>query len=74
LQHESIGYGGRLTTITGMEVGHAMSVGKAAYLKTGGANWQQGLGILTVHKGRTHAQAIRVTNRSFAVDGNVYTF
>ena len=74
LQHESIGYGGKLTTISGLEVGHAMAVGKAAYLKTGGANWQQGFGILTTHRGKTHAQAVRVTGRSFAVDGNVYTF
>lgn len=74
LQHESNGYAGRVNTLTGLEVGHAMAMGKAHYLKTGGANWQQGFGILTVHKGRTHAQAVKVTNRSFAVDGAVYTF
>jgi hypothetical protein len=74
MQHESTGWAGKVTTITGLEVGHAMAMGKASYLKTGGANWQQGFGILTVHNGKTHAQAIKVTNRSFAVDGNVYSF
>lgn len=74
LQHESTGYAGKLSTIAGLEVGHAMSVRKAGYLKGGTANWQQGFGILTTFKGVTHAQAVRVTNRSFAVDGSVYTF
>lgn len=74
MQHESHGYAGKLKTLTGLEVGHAMNVAKAGYLKAGSANWQQGFGILTVFNGRTHAQAVKVTKRSFAVDGSVYTF
>jgi hypothetical protein len=34
-------YGGKVTrTVYGMEVGCLMDMGKAGYLKSGGANWQ----------------------------------
>ncbi len=47
------GYNGKQApTIWGMEVGHAMDMKGASYLKTGAAAWQQGLGILYV-KGKT---------------------
>lgn len=75
MQHESTGLPGRLRTITGMEVGHAMDMRKAAYLPAGGAgNWQQGFGILTVRNGKTHASLIPVVNRQFIVDGVTFKF
>lgn len=45
---ESSGYGGRLSTLYGMEVGHAMDIRKADYLEGGSANWQQAVGWLNV--------------------------
>jgi hypothetical protein len=39
-------YGGKVTrTVYGMEVGCLMDMGKAGYLKSGGANWQLAFGI-----------------------------
>jgi len=39
-------FGGKVTrTVYGMEVGCLMDMGKAGYLKSGGANWQMGFGI-----------------------------
>ena len=32
---EAVGYGGKLRTLTGVEVGHMMTVSKATYLKNG---------------------------------------
>ncbi len=40
--------GGRLTTVTGIEVGHTMSVSKASYLRGGIANWASGFCVLEV--------------------------
>jgi hypothetical protein len=38
--------GGRLTTVTGIEVGHLMNVSKANYLRVGIANWASGFCVL----------------------------
>jgi hypothetical protein len=38
--------GGRLTTVTGIEVGHTMSVKRAGYLRGGIANWAAGFAVL----------------------------
>ncbi len=45
---ESSGYGGKLQTVTGMEVGNLMSMAKATYLKSGAANWQSGFAVITI--------------------------
>jgi predicted phosphodiesterase len=45
---ESYGYEGKLTTLSGMEVGHMMDVSQAGYLKSGWANWQAGFAIITI--------------------------
>jgi metallophosphoesterase superfamily enzyme len=75
LQHETTGYNGRNErTIFGMEVGHAMSVGNASYLKFGGANWNQGFGILHSDGRRTWPQLVIVQGNQFKVDGVVYAF
>ncbi|MGH3401055.1 MAG: hypothetical protein ACRDRJ_00805 [Streptosporangiaceae bacterium] len=45
---ESTGYGGKLQTVTGMEVGHLMDIGKADYLRNGWANWQCTFAIVDI--------------------------
>jgi UDP-2,3-diacylglucosamine pyrophosphatase LpxH len=66
------GYNGRVRSRWGLEVGHAMDVKQAGYLKGGSANWQQAFGILRV-KGRTVLpELVPVVDKRFVVDGAVY--
>jgi UDP-2,3-diacylglucosamine pyrophosphatase LpxH len=68
----STGYNGNVRSRWGLEVGHAMNVRQADYLKGGSANWQQAFGILRV-KGRTVLpELVPVVDRRFVVDGAVY--
>ncbi len=70
---ESTGYGGKLKTIYGFEVGHLMDVRKAGYLKSGPANWQKGFGLFYVGKYNATPQAIPVEDDgSFVVEGQRY--
>lgn len=69
---ESTGYSGKVRTLTGMEVGHAMDMRKAAYLPSGAANWQQALGILYVDGARVTPSLIPVTYGKFTVDGKTF--
>lgn len=67
---ESTGFGGKLKTIYGFEVGHLMDVRKATYLKNGPANWQKGFGLLYVGKYGATPQAIPIEDDgSFVVEG-----
>jgi UDP-2,3-diacylglucosamine pyrophosphatase LpxH len=66
------GYNGKSRSRFGLEVGHAMDVRQAGYLKGGSANWQQGFGILRA-KGRTVLpELVPVVDKRFVVDGAVY--
>ncbi|CAM4519039.1 metallophosphoesterase [Nocardia ninae] len=69
----SVGYGGKLETLTGFEVGHLMDMGQAQYLKGASANWQKGFGILTVDGNHVRAEPIPITGKKFTVDGRVWT-
>lgn len=69
---ESTGYSGKVRTLTGMEVGHAMNIRKAAYLPSGAANWQQALGILYIDGTRVTPSLIPVHGGRFTVEGQVY--
>ncbi|MFC9231334.1 metallophosphoesterase [Streptomyces decoyicus] len=67
---ESTGFGGKLKTIYGFEVGHLMDVRKAGYLKNGPANWQRGFGIFYAGKYSATPHAIPVEDDgSFVVEG-----
>jgi predicted phosphodiesterase len=70
--NESHGYGGKLQTLTGMEVGHAMDLRKASYLRAGSANWQQALGILRVDGRRVMPELVPVINGKFTVEGKTF--
>lgn len=60
----SVGYGGKLTTLTGMEVGNAMRLDKADYMKAHSANWQQGFGIVYADGKKTTALPVPIINGS----------
>ncbi|MFF4706951.1 metallophosphoesterase [Streptomyces sp. NPDC001297] len=67
---ESHGFGGKLKTIYGFEVGHLMDVRKAGYLKNGPANWQRGFGLFYVGKYSATPHAIPVEDDgSFVIEG-----
>ncbi|MFD4905016.1 metallophosphoesterase [Kitasatospora purpeofusca] len=67
---ESTGYGGKLKTIYGFEVGHLMDVKQAGYLRGGPANWQRGFGLLYVGQHGATPHAVPVENDgSFVVEG-----
>lgn len=74
IQHETTGYNGRTQSIYGMEVGHAMSLKDAGYLKYGGANWHQAFGILRTNGRHTTPELVMIQGRSFTVDGKRYDF
>ncbi|OKH96602.1 hypothetical protein AB852_00785 [Streptomyces uncialis] len=70
---ESTGYGGKLRTLYGFEVGHLMDVRKATYLKNGPANWQRGFGLIYAGKYGATPHAIPVEDDgSFVVEGERY--
>lgn len=75
LQHDNPSYNGKMgRPLYGFEVGHLMDIAQAGYLKHGGANWQQGFGILRVHNRHTFPLPVPIHGRTFTVDGVAYTW
>lgn len=73
IQHENTAVNGKVTgRLFGMEVGHMMDLSKAAYLKSGGANWQAGFGILHIDRGNVTPSVVPMINNSFIVEGVKY--
>lgn len=77
MQHEHTAYNGRVNgRLFGVEVGHMMDLSKASYLKSGGANWQQGFATLTITGTGSNTivqpNVVPIQNRSFVVDGQQY--
>ena len=74
LQPYSTSVGGTLTrTLWGFEVGNLMELKEAKYTK-GIANWQQGFGILYVDGKNVTPMPVPITNRSFIVEGECYSW
>lgn len=70
---ESFGVNGKVSTLTGFEVGHLMDVRQAGYLGFGAANWQKGFGLLYVDGKNVTPVAVPIHNDgSFTVEGKVY--
>lgn len=69
---KSTGYNGKTYPVFGMEVGHAMDIKRAGYLKGGAADWQQAIGVLHTNGRTTIPALIPVVDRKFAFDGTVY--
>ena len=64
---------GKVTrTLIGMEVGHAMDLRRASYVKT--HNWQQGWGAFRHDGNVSHPILMPVVKRSFTFEGTVYTW
>lgn len=74
IQHETRGYLGNVETLFGMEVGHAMDLSKADYLKYGGANWAQAFGMLRIQGSVVIPTVHYVQGRRFSVEGVTYKF
>ncbi len=75
LQHHHSGFSGKHTQLLyGMEVGHAMAMGKASYLPAGSGNWQQAFGILYIDKNNVTPNLIQVNGKSFIVEGKKYSW
>lgn len=73
IQHEHTGYNGKIQNrLYGIEVGHLMDLSKASYLNTGSANWQQGIAILYIDKGKVVPSVVPITGTSFVVEGQKY--
>jgi UDP-2,3-diacylglucosamine pyrophosphatase LpxH len=62
LQHETMGFYGKTSTLFGLEVGHMMDIKQADYLSAGTANWQQGIGILVEDNKKVVPYAVPVVN------------
>jgi len=70
ISQASRGFGGRLNTIWGMEVGHLMNLNDATYIKERAANWQAGFGMLYVEGNQVAPAIIKINNQGkFIADG-----
>jgi hypothetical protein len=68
----SRGFGGRLTTIWGLECGHLMDLRSsgASYIREKAANWQQGFAILYVEGNHVVPQLVPINEKGkFIVEG-----
>lgn len=73
LVHHTVGVNGKLTSLWGLEVGNAMQISKASYLKRGAANWAQAIGLLYVDGRRVTPALVPVrADGSFVVEGKTY--
>lgn len=73
IQHEHTGFNGKIQNrLYGVEVGHLMDLSQASYLNTGSANWQQGIAILYVDKGKVIPSVVPINGTSFIVEGQKY--
>jgi predicted phosphodiesterase len=75
LQHQHTAINGKVTgRLFGFEVGNLMELSKASYLSSGGANWQQGFGILHIDKNVVHTVPVAIQNKKFSVEGVTYSW
>ena len=73
IQHEHTGFNGKIQNrLYGVEVGHLMDLSQASYLNTGSANWQQGVAILYVDKGKVTPSIVPINGTSLIAEGKQY--
>lgn len=71
----SHGYGGKLETLWGMEVGHLCDLNSSGmkYMKEGHANWQAGFGILYEQDGKVKPELVPFNkDGSFIAEGELW--
>lgn len=62
LQHDTTGFGGKMKTRWGLEVGNLMDIRKAHYLTANTANWHHGIGILVQEGSAVVPYAVPIVN------------
>ena len=65
-------YGGNMNTLYGMEAGNLMDPLKVSYAKT--FNWQQGFSILYVDGADVFPVSVPIINKSFVVEGEMFSW
>lgn len=75
IQHDHDSHSGKITRyLFGMEVGSLMSLPKAQYLKSGGANWTHGFGVLYQHGNHVTPNLVPIVNRGFTLEGKHHSW
>ena len=75
ISSQSRGFGGRLNTIWGMEVGHLMDLrgDGANYIREKAANWQMGFAILYIQDKLVVPQLVPINDKgNFIADGELW--
>ena len=75
ISSQSRGFGGRLNTIWGMEVGHLMDLRSdgANYIREKAANWQMGFAILYIQDKLVVPQLVPINDKgNFIADGELW--
>lgn len=73
MQHHNLSHSGKVTqSLVGFEVGHLMDMKQAGYLGFGGANWQQGFGVIRIRKGIVYPELVLINKGKFTVEGVTY--
>lgn len=68
----TVGIEGKTSTITGVEVGHAMDTKKVTYLKGATGNWQQGIALLKVDGKHVTPQLVPVSAGKLTIDERTF--
>jgi hypothetical protein len=74
LTHYTTGVAGQTKTIWGLEVGHLMNLSGARYIKAGLFTWSQSFAILKVDGNNVYPKLVPIVNKSFIVEGKVYSW
>lgn len=72
LVSNATGYGAKLRNRWAMNVGHAMNVKGASYLKDGFANWSQAFGIVRWDGRRSYPELVQAVEGRFSWNGMIY--
>jgi len=73
IMRQSYGFGGKQTTLTGVEVGHLCDIKKMSYLKENIANWSAGFAVVYEQDGVVKPELVSFNNDgSFIADGELW--
>jgi hypothetical protein len=73
IMRQSYGFGGKQTTLTGVEVGHLCDIKKMSYLKENIANWSAGFAVVYEQDGVVKPELVSFNNDgSFIAEGELW--